>query len=105
MGRRGRGSGRPPPSGASLGQAVNVKRWVWTWAAKGLGCWATVLGFWSVGRSLLVRIGSMDRGSTGFHLRPVSSQLEMARRCLQCGSKVQEKAGVIFGRPGVAEIT
>lgn len=52
-----------------------------------------------------MRIGSVDRGSTGFHLRQVSSQLEMARRCLQCGSKVQEKARVIFGRPGVTEIT
>lgn len=41
----------------------------------------------------------------GFYLGQVSSQLEMARRQLQCRSKVQEKARVIVCCSGVAEIT
>lgn len=34
----------------------------------------------------------MDRGSAGFCLGQVSSQLQTAGRCLQRGFKVQEKA-------------
>ena len=33
----------------------------------------------------------MGRGSVGFRSGPVSSQLEMVRRPLQCGSDMQEE--------------
>lgn len=48
----------------------------------------------------------MSRGSTGFHSGPVSSQLEMARRPLPCGSDMREEE--VRGdswSPGMAEIS
>lgn len=47
----------------------------------------------------------MDRGSMGFHLGQVSSQLQMGGRQLPCRSKVQEKARIIVSWSGVSEIT